>query len=93
MFPSLKQQDVNNKIRNTHRGMDYDSFKTIDLPLGAGLVSGPTGRAGLSRSRPHHDDLTVRAEYAGARPPIRGRGAGRRHSVINFTEALCGASW
>ena len=38
----------------------------------AGLVS---GRAGLSRSRQHHNDLTVRAEYAGARPRILGRGA------------------
>jgi hypothetical protein len=41
----------------------------------AGLVSGSTGPAGLSRSRQHHNDLTVRAEYAGARPPSRGRGA------------------
>ena len=38
----------------------------------AGLVS---GSAGLSRSRPHHNDLTVRTEYAGALRPSRGRGA------------------
>ena len=43
----------------------------------AGLVSGSTGPAGLSRSRSHHDDLTVRAEYAGA----SGTGAGADGSV------------
>ncbi len=38
----------------------------------AGIVSGPARRAGLSRSRQHHNDLTVRTEYAGA----SGTGAG-----------------
>ena len=38
----------------------------------SGIVSEPARRTGLSRSRPHHSELTVRTEYAGA----SGTGAG-----------------
>ena len=38
----------------------------------AGIVSESTRRAGLSRSHQHHNDLTVRTEYADA----SGTGAG-----------------